>query len=173
MPVIVVGNEKNFAALRSRLFAGKPTPAAIRAATDAITAANPHADLASLKPGTVLTIPDVPNLRVRTDVSLDAPTKELAAGLVRGAEELLDELVAAAKADEESAAGQRKQLGRSLSATELASAARKDRTLGARLKATRNALAQEQDQAGTRATALDEARARWTEELKALAKLLA
>ena len=77
MPVIIVGTEKNFAALRTRLFSGRVSNAKLQEVTEAVAEANPHVDLNSLKPGTVLTIPDSPHLSVSGDISLDDSTKEL------------------------------------------------------------------------------------------------
>ena len=64
MPVIIVGNEKNFTALRSRIFSGRVPTAAAQEVSDAIAAANPHVDLNKLEPGTVLTVPDLPHVKV-------------------------------------------------------------------------------------------------------------
>ena len=50
MPVIIVGTEKNFAALRPRLFSGKVSNATLREVTEAVAAANPHADLRRSSP---------------------------------------------------------------------------------------------------------------------------
>src|ERR1700730_3309161 len=50
MPVIVVGTEKNFDALRPRLLSGKVSTAAKREVADAIAAANPHVDPKALAP---------------------------------------------------------------------------------------------------------------------------
>ena len=74
MPVLIVGKEKNFAALRPRLFSGPISTAAAREVSEAIAAANPDADLSALQPGTILTVPDSPHLSVRGDVSLDDTT---------------------------------------------------------------------------------------------------
>ena len=76
MPVIIVGTEKNFAALRPRLFRGRVSTAAVKETTDALAAANPHVDLEALQPGTILTVPDLPHVKVEGDVSLDDTTKQ-------------------------------------------------------------------------------------------------
>jgi len=172
MAVIVVGTEKNFAALRPRLFSGRVSTAAVKETTEALAAANPGVDLQALQPGTILTVPDLPHVSVRGDVSLDDPTKQMLEGLANAGASALDELVATARATERDAAAERKQLVAALSAKELDASVRSDNALAADLKATQSAVADAEQQANARATALDEARADWSKELKALQGLL-
>jgi hypothetical protein len=174
MPVIVVGEEKTFAALRPRLFTGaKLSPAAARAATEAVAAANPHANLERLEPGTVLTVPDdVPKLSVSGNVSLDEPTRAAVAGLAATGKSTLEGLGAAARELQKQAVADRKALAKTLEAGELDSAARKDKVLRAALGAANEAMAQEDEAAKERAAALESARKAWATELDTLAKLL-
>ena len=129
MPVIIVGTEKNLAALRPRLFSGRVSNAALKETTEALAAANPGVDLEKLQPGTILTVPDSPHVSVKGDVSLDDTTKELFEGLANAGASTLKDLVATRRNDDEK-------------------------------------------QAKQRAAALDEARAHWEKELKALTSLL-
>ena len=173
MPVIIVGDEKNFAALRPRLFSGKVSNQAVREVTDAVAAANPHADLKALEPGTVLTIPDHPRVSTRGDLSLDDVTmKQVFEGLSNAGAGALEQLAAAARQTESAAAAERKRLARALEAKELDAAGRKDRALAAELKAAAEGIAGEEAAAKERAAALDEARAAWNAELKTLKSML-
>jgi hypothetical protein len=172
MPVIIVGTEKNVAALRPRLFSGRVSNAALKETTEALAAANPHVDLQALEPGTILTVPDLPHVSLKSDVSLDDTTKQMLEGLANAGASALDELVATARKTERDAAAERKQLAAALGAKELDAAARKDKTLGPDVKAAQDAVDEAEKQAKARATALDEARTDWSKELKALQGLL-
>ena len=71
MPVLVVGSEKSFKDLRERLFAAQSvTNATAKRVRDALVEANPHVDLARLRPGTVLTVPDLPEIHAVEQLSL-------------------------------------------------------------------------------------------------------
>ena len=172
MAVIIVGTEKNFAALRPRLFSGRVSNAAVKETTDALAAANPHVDLEKLQPGTILTVPDLPHVKVEGDVSLDDTTKQLLEGLANAGASALEDLMTTARKTERAAAAERKQLTATLAGKDLDAAVRKDKTLGADVKAAQDAVAEDEKQAKARATALDEARSDWDTELKALKKLL-
>lgn len=172
MAVIVVGTEKNFAALRPRLFSGRVSNAAAKETTEALAAANPGVDLEALEPGTILTVPDVPHVSVKGDVSLDDTTKQMLEGLANAGASALEELVATARKTESAAAAERKQLAATLSSSELDAAVRKDKTLGPELKAAQDAVDADEKLAKDRAAALDAARTDWTAELKTLQGLL-
>ena len=172
MPVIIVGTEKNFAALRPRLFRGRVSTAAVKETTDALAAANPHVDLEALQPGTILTVPDLPHVKVEGDVSLDDTTKQLLEGLANAGASALEDLMATARKTESAAAAERKQLSAALARPELDAAAKRDKALGEDLKAIKQAVDEEEKQAKERAAALDEARSDWNKELKALKGLL-
>ena len=173
MPVIIVGAEKNFAALRPRVFSGKVSNEAVREVTDAVAAANPHADLKALEPGTVLTIPDHPRVSTRGDLSLDdSTTKQVLEGISNAGANALEQLTATARKTESTAAAERKRLAKVLEAKELDSAGRKDKALAADLKTAAEGIAAEEDAAKQRTAALDEARTAWNAELKKLKSML-
>ena len=172
MPVIIVGTEKNLAALRPRLFSGRVSNVALKETTEALAAANPGVDLEKLQPGTILTVPDLPHVSVKGDVSLDDTTKELLEGLANAGASTLKDLVATAQKTERDAAAERKQLAATLASKDVDAATRKDKTLAADVKAAQDAVDEEEKQAKRRAAALDEARADWDKELKALKGLL-
>src|SRR4051794_38914272 len=172
MPVIVVGAEKNFAALRPRLFAGKVSNTTVHEVTAAIAAANPHADLTALQPGTVLTVPDLPKVSVRGDMSLDETSRQALGGILETAGTMLDQLARTARTREAERTSERKQLTKTLESKALDPADRRDKAVAAAIKATEEGLAAEESLAKEQASAVDAARAAWGEELESLKKLL-
>jgi len=172
MPVIIVGTEKNFTELRSRLFTGRVSNARLQEITQAVAEANPHVDLKALKPGTVLTIPDSPHLSVSGDISLDDSTKELIDAVAAAGSDALDDLVATARAADRNAAAERKQLTATLAKPDLAAAAKRDKALGDDLKALGKAVDDDEQASKGRTAALEEATTSWKAELESLKGLL-
>ena len=172
MPVIIVGTEKNLAALRSRLFSGKVSNTTVSEVSAAIRTANPHVDLNALQPGTVLTVPDHPKVSVRGDVSLDETSKQALGTILETAATALEQLIATARTREVDDTGERKQLGKALTAKDLDVAVRTDKAVAAALQAARDGLAAEEARAKDRVAGLDSARTEWSGELEALKKLL-
>jgi len=172
MPILVVGSEKNFAALRPRLFTGRVSPKAAGEVAAAIREANPHADLDKLEPGTVLTIPETAKVSVRGELSLGETVRAAVEGLSNAGKEALEELAATAAAREAEASEERKQLAKTLRSKELDGPIRQDKALAADIEAARTAVTEEEQRSGERAAALDQARAEWTTELDALKGLL-
>jgi hypothetical protein len=168
MPILVVGSEKNFAALRPRLFAGRVSPKAAGEVAAAIREANPHADLDKLAPGTVLTIPETAKVSVRGELSLGETVRTAIEGLSNAGKGALEQLTATAGARETEASEERKQLAKTLRSKELDAATRDDKALAADVDAAREAVAEQDKRAGERAAALEQAKAEWTQELDAL-----
>ena len=172
MPVIIVGTEKNFTALRSRIFSGRVPTAAAKEVSEAIAAANPHANLDKLEPGTVLTVPDLPHVKVSGDLSLDDTTKQVLAGIAQAGADALDDIVAAAKGAERDAAAERKQLTAILSSNDMNAAMGRNKDLADDVKAVQKAVADEEKAAKDRTAALQDASTTWSAELKTLQSLL-
>jgi hypothetical protein len=169
MTVIVVGNEKNFAALRPRLFSGSVSSKIAGEVSAAIQEANPHADLKKLAPGTVLTIPDdLPHVSVRGDVSLDDPSKHAVVGIVDVGSATLTHLTGTAESSADDAAAARKQLAKTLAGKRLGDAASADPAIAASLKAAQDTIAAADADAQARAAALARAQAEWSAELASL-----
>jgi hypothetical protein len=169
MALIIVGTEKSFTQLRSRIFAGESVSTKVsREVSEAIAAANPGVDLKKLEPGTVIEVPDHPKVNVQGEVSLPETTKEVLTGIVNTGTQDLAQLVASARELEASAASDRKRLTATLSGTQLAEAGRGDKALGADLAAAQQAVAAEDDAAAARTQALLQAQSEWNAELKAL-----
>ena len=172
MPVIIVGTEKNFTELRSRLFTGRVSNAKLQEVTEAVAEANPTVDLKALKPGTVLTIPDSPHLSVSGDISLDDSTKELIYAVAGAGSDALDDLVTTARAADRNAAAERKQLTATLAKPELGAAGKRDKALGDDLKAVKKAVDDDEAASKDRSAALQEATTSWKAELESLKGLL-
>ena len=172
MPVIIVGNEKNFTALRTRIFGGRVSTAAAKEVSEAIAAANPDVDLNKLQPGTVLTVPDNPHVKVSGDLSLDDTTKQILDGIAQSAADALDDIATAARSADRDAAAERKQLTATLASTELGAAGGRTKDIGDDIKAVQKAVADEEKAAKDRATALQQASDAWNAELKSLQGLL-
>ena len=175
MAVIIVGNEKNFAGLRSRLFTGRVSTAVVHDVTEAIAAANPHADLNALTPGTVLTIPDLPKVNVSGNLSLDATTKEALARIAEQSGNVLEQLVATSHGVDRDDASERNALSSAFSGAQLnANVVGRvtDKDLVNDLKALRKAVSDEEKTAQARAAALQEASSAWSADLKTLQGML-
>ena len=169
MPIVVVGKEKNFAALRPRLFEGKVSNKIAGEVADEVREANPHANLDKLTPGTVLTIPDSAQVQVRGSVSLDAPTVGDLKGLGDQAKAMLSGIVAAADKREAETKDER---AKALEALEAIGKTRGDSALTAEVAAARKALAEEDERAGQRMETLKQAEAEWADGLDALLQRL-
>ena len=169
MALIIVGTEKNFTALRSRVFGGVSVSTKVaKEVADAVAAANPGVDLKKLEPGTVLEVPDHPKVKVGGEISLDTTTKEVLNGLANQGTAALADLVATARNVEADGAAERKQLGATLAGKDLADAARADKSLAADIAAVQQAVDAEETAAQARAAALQAAQAEWNAELKSL-----
>ena len=66
MRTIVVGDEKNLAALRKRLLDPGVTGSVRKGVDEELRAANPHLDLDRLSPGAVVVVPDLPGVAAST-----------------------------------------------------------------------------------------------------------
>jgi hypothetical protein len=167
MPLLIVGDEENFAALRSRLFERRVSNAIAKRVADALKAANPHADLDNLRPGVVLTVPELPEIAI-ADLSLDDTVD-------RAVETLRADLAAAIEALQRSAAerareaaAERKRILPLFDAEEVRAAAGRDDALAADLAAAQEAIEADAAAAKVRTTELKKAVEEWAAELDAL-----
>jgi len=170
MAIIVVGNEKNFAALRPRLFERKVSNQTAGRVAAEIRKANPHANLDRLTPGTVLNVPAAPSVRVRGDLSLDETTKGAVEGVANVGKSLLTDLVGTAEGREAEARSERKAVLKALDGVNTRVGRAVDKDLAKNLESARKALAEEEDHAKERSATLKKAQGEWTaalDELKA------
>ncbi len=165
MPIIVVGQEKNFAALRPRLFATKVSNQTAGRVAAEIREANPHVNLDRLTPGTVLNVPAAPSVRVRGDLSLDETTKGAVEGVANAGKSLLGEVVGTAEAREAEARSERKAVLKALDGVSTRVGRSVDKDLAKNLDSARKALAEEEDHAKERSATLKKAQGEWTAAL--------
>jgi hypothetical protein len=167
MPILVVGTETNLEGLHSRLFATKPSGAAAKRVAEAMRAANPGVDLDALRPGTVLTVPDLPEVALRGDLSLDSGTRDAADAILANAKEMLGGLVDMADRVRRDATVERRRVAKTMDGREVQAAAAEDKDLAADLDETRKAMDEEEAGAKARAASLKKAQDSWTKELDA------
>ena len=172
MAVLVVGSEKNVAAVRARVATGAVSGAAAKRIADAFRQANPGVDLDNLQPGTVLVVPDLPELKARGDITLDDGVVKAADIALANATETLDGLVETATRQRKEAAAERRRVAKVIDAGELRETA--DRTPGllADLEMARQALETDEVADKVHAAALKKAQAQWAADLKAFRELL-
>jgi hypothetical protein len=172
MAIVVVGAEKNFAALRPRLFSGRVSNQAAGRVADALREANPHVDLDALTPGTVLTVPDLPEVSIRGGLSFDEITTRGIDVVFAHAADTLRHLVETADRRLGEDAAERKVLVRSMGAREVKAAETEDSALADDVAATRRAVAEEEALAKDRAAWLERAQAEWGAQLDELRSVL-
>ena len=172
MPIVVVGNEKNFAALRPRLFGTKVSSKIAGEVADQVRKANPHADLDKLTPGTVLTIPDSADVQVRGELSLDEPTTNELKGLGEQGKALLAGIVTAADQREAETHKQRARAREALDSIGTGTTSPREKGLTKELAAARKGLEEEDERAKQRTETLKQAHVEWTEGLDALLRRL-
>jgi hypothetical protein len=168
MPIIVVGQEKNFAALRPRLFAGKVSNQTAGRVAAEIRKANPHANLDRLTPGTVLNVPSAPNVRVRGELSLDEATRGAVEGVANLGTSLLADLVGTAEAREAEERSERRAVLKALDGVGTGVGRARDKELAKDLESARKALADEDERAKERSAALRKAQGEWSAALDEL-----
>jgi hypothetical protein len=168
MPVLVVGSEKNIAALRPRLFSGKPSTAAVRRVNEALRAANPGVDLDALSPGTVLRVPDLPEIQLGAELALDESATSFVSDLHTMLAAALEQLGATADERDRNDLVEQKELARLLDAREVQAAAADDKALALELEETRRALSQAETDLKVRTEARRRAQKDWAAALEAL-----
>lgn len=172
MPVIIVGTEKNFAALRRRLFSGSVSSKVAGRVSAAIEAANPGVDLAKLAPGTVLAVPDgLPHVSVGESVSFDPGSQQAIAAVLDAASASVAGLAVASQAQQGADAAERKRVVAALASNAVRKQRRKDQLLGPAIAAAQKELAAAEAEDKQRQAALTQAQAQWQDELAALRAL--
>lgn len=168
MAVLIVRNERTIADLAPRLVGRRGPTELPDHVVAAIREANPNVDLDRLRPGDVLTIPDLVDTRVRDDA---APAELLAQGV--------DTMIAAlgevmATAREQAAqrakveAADRATVRRSVGLRAVQEAARQDPVLADDLEQVQEALAAADEVADQAAATRQQALARWAEDLETI-----
>ena len=171
MPIVVVANEKNFAALRPRVFAGTVSDRTAKDVTEAVRKANPHVDLEKLEPGTVLTIPDSPAVRAAGDLSVGDTAQEAVGRVVEAGKSTLDEVAARAAKQESAARTERAQVLKSLDAIGTTTTRPREKGMAKDIQDARDALAAEDELAKQRSATVKKAVGEWKAGLDALREI--
>jgi L-ascorbate metabolism protein UlaG (beta-lactamase superfamily) len=164
MRVFVVDDEKDAADVHRRLVKGAARRKKTGGLDVALRAANPGVDFAALRPGTVLVVPDHPDVAVDETEPALAPTVEHAL-------DVLPDAVAAVRRGVKESAKRADRLRRVLDAPEVREAAGGDKALGADLGRAAEALAEDKRRAAEWADAVAAESDRWTEALRDLQRL--
>jgi hypothetical protein len=172
MPIVIVGEERSFSQLRPRLFAGSVSRTAYRRVSEAVIAANPHIDMSRLEPGTVLTIPDLPEVKLRENLSTDEITKRMVEEVHDAFRKSMDtaqeQSAARAKADK----ADRTKVMAALKDPGVAKARRTDKRLAGDIEVVAAALDEEEERAKEGTAVLKKAVESWSADLDSLRELL-
>lgn len=173
MPVMIVGTEKNFAALRPRLFTGSVSSKAAGQVSAAIAAANPGIDLGKLVPGVVLQIPEgLADVSLAEGIAFDPGSQQAIATVLDAARASVAGLVEAAKAQQAADTAERGPVTAALDSGELRALRRKDKSLGPAIAAAQQTLAGADAADKASLDALVQAQGQWEEELAAVGALV-
>ncbi len=169
MAMLVVGGEKNFKALRGRLFDEAVPAATARRASAAIAEANPGVDLKKLVPGTVLRIPDDPDIPAPSAaLSLDGgvhdDVERVAAVLLEG----MEAMHAEAKTSIAEMAPARALALQALASQQVVAAANADANLKDDLAAAKASLEKEDQVFKNRLMVLESSIAVWSADVVTL-----
>lgn len=170
MPVLIVHDEPTLADLRHRLVGRRGPDELPDPVVEAIRRANPHVDLDDLRPGIVLTIPDLADVRAAEG----APDELLTEGL-KALVTALGEVVATSGEEAEqqarAEAANRATVRRSLDLRAVQEAARGDQDLQDELARVKERLAKADEQADQTTAERRRALATWREDLDAVSQL--
>jgi len=166
--LFVVTDQKNVSALARSVLTSRASAATRSAAVEAIRRANPHLDLESLQPGTVVIVPRVTGLKARAEDPVGDVTGDLA-GRVR---EGLEALVSAAQAGEEQRVAEKKEAQEVLGSAAVKRLSASSPELEENVASVRATFKQDDTEAKRQLTAMDSASQRWAADLEALRGLL-
>lgn len=171
MPVLIIRDERDVRELGSRLLgradAGEPPDHVVAALREA----NPQVDLEDLRPGTVLRVPDVEDVRVRDAAVPEELLEQGIAGIVETLDDVVGTLRARSDTHGKAEAADRATVRRTLELKAVKDAAERDEILAANLERARGALAAADQAADDAAAARKESVAIWSADLEAIAAL--
>jgi hypothetical protein len=171
MAVLVVGSEKNLAGIRARLVTGNVSRAAAKRIADAFRHANPGVNFDALQPGTILSVPPIPELSKHANVSFDDAVGHAADAVVANASEILDTLGETAARLVKEARGERREVAKAIDTDEVRAAIERIRGLGDDVEAVSRAIEQAEAEAKDRAAVVRRAADQWAKDLKELGTL--
>lgn len=168
MAVIVVGQETTFGDLERRLFTGGPSDAVIRRFRKQLRELNPDVDFNLLRPGLVLRLPQLPELRRAADLTLDDSIKDGVAAVRQRLRTDLEEFGDAARRRLRDEAADRSLAAKQLGSREVQDVAGRDEAVGEAVKAAAEGIAEDEAADERRRAVLEQAITEWTDELAAL-----
>ncbi len=171
MAVMIVGAEKNLSQLKSRLFKGRVSNASFSKVAEAVRRANPQVDLDRLAPGTVLTIPEMPEVHVRGDLSVDEITKAAIDQVSEQFNAALQSVGNASSARAKAAKARRTRASRAIESASVKKEARSNKELGAEVKAVKQAIAAQQEVDKRNSALTKQAIRQWSKDLEDLRSL--
>lgn len=172
MPTLIVGEERNLSQLNRRLFQPRVSSEAKNRIVERIRAANPHVDLDNLEPGTVLTVPDEPEVRARDEVGLDEMTKKTIAEAAALFDQVLEDLVAVEREERRQAKAERAALRNALKSNKLAAVARRDKELKGMIQTAQERVEMEEEQDKHRTALTKKAFTKWSKDIEQLRSLI-
>jgi hypothetical protein len=171
MPRIVIENERSLAGLNRRLFR-RGTPAAeIDRLHDRIRADNPGVDFENLRPGTVVRVPDSPDVRVRPESTFQDTVAEGLERLRGEAERDVASRRKAAREELKGSAAERRAMAKHLGTRRIRSVLEKFPDLAPTVDGAREALLADAEDDLRRAEAAEAAAEQWAAELEVLRRL--
>jgi len=168
MAQLIVGEENNLTQLNPRLFRGRVSSNAKAKVTEAIREANPHVDLNRLEPGTVLTIPDLPEVDVRGDLSLDEISKQTIAEASSYLQATLGQIAAMEREERKKAKAMRTELNKTLASRKVSQISGRDKNIKAMIESARRTLAAEDEIEKEESALVKQAFSQWSKDLSLL-----
>jgi len=171
MPVMVVGREGTLEELDRRLFRTGVSDAAVKRLRAAIRAENPDVDFANLRPGTVIRLPNAPELRARDDLSFDENIAEAVGATRDQLTSELKDLAVTVRGRQRDAAAARKTARSLLGSREVRAAAAQDAGVARAVESVESALTSEDEADSQRQETARAAVSQWADGLAALDRL--
>ncbi len=171
MPVLIIRDEGTLVDLRPRLV-GRRGPSEIpERLAAALRDANPNVDFDDLRPGTVVTVPDVEDARVRDDAMSSELVFDGIDALIAAVGGVLASAGQQAAQQAKVEAADRAIVRRSLGLKAVADAVERDQDLRAEVARVEETLAAADEDAEQAARAREQALATWTDDLAAIKAL--
>ena len=172
MAMMIVGSEKNLSQLKPRLFTGRVSRASLAKVNAAVVAANPTVDVTRLKPGMVLTIPDVPDVKMEADLSVDDITRKSIEQVSQQFDAALETAAGASVAALKRSKAERAKISKVIGSAQVTRATRSNKELASEVKATKAALAAQDELDKAQSISTKNALRQWAKDLDNLRSLI-
>ena len=171
MPRIVIENERSLAGLNRRLFRRGTPREEIDRLHDRIRADNPEVDFENLRPGTVVRVPDSPDLRVRPESTFQDTVAEGLERLRGEAEQDVASRREVAREELKGSVAERRAMAKRLGSRRVRAVVEKFPDLAPTVDGAREALLVDAEDDLRRAEAVEAATEQWAAELEILKRL--